>query len=458
MTTGVDRTRLPAPGPVPAVQFPQARVVRLSTGLAMRTVEHAGSPVVQWVWLVPTGSAGDPSALPGLAALTADLLDEGSTTKSALEVHAALDRIGGRLGIQVGSDATSLSLMTPSQFAAEGLALLEEIAIRPRFAETDFERVRDLRRSRLRQMRSVPGAIADRVYLETLYPLHPYGHLGIGTDEALSSVTVADVEQFHRDEYLLAQATLIGAGALTHEAFCEMAESVFGGVSAGLPVEATGGVRVEPDGAESPAAKIVLVDRPGAVQSELRVGHVGIARRVADYHAVLVLNMVLGGQFVSRLNRILREEKGYTYGVHTSFDCRRWPGPFAVQGSVQADATVESVQEVLKQMEAIGGAGPVTPEELNLARAALTKGFARGFETAGQIARGVAQLVQHDLPADEYDRFIARVDEVDMAAVTLAAATHLRVDRASVVVVGPAEQVAEGLAALGLGDPLRLEA
>ena len=118
----------------------------------------------------------------------------------------------------------------------------------------------------------------------------------------------------------------------------------------------------------------------------------------------------------------------------------------------------EVVQEVLGQMEAIGGAVPVTPEELNLARAALTKGFARGFETAGQIARGVAQLVQHDLPADEYDRFIARVDEVDMAAVTLAAATHLRVDRASVVVVGPAEQVAEGLAALGLGDPLRLEA
>ncbi|MEE2791221.1 MAG: insulinase family protein, partial [Acidobacteriota bacterium] len=150
--------------------------------------------------------------------------------------------------------------------------------------------------------------------------------------------------------------------------------------------------------------------------------------------------------------------KGYTYGVHTSFDCRRWPGPFAVQGSVQADATVESVQEVLGQMEAIGGTLPVTSEELNLARAALTKGFARGFETAGQIARGVAQLVQHDLPADEYDRFITRVDQVDVAEVTLAAATHLRVDRAAVVVVGPAEQVAEGLATLGLGEPLRLEA
>ena len=168
--------------------------------------------------------------------------------------------------------------------------------------------------------------------------------------------------------------------------------------------------------------------------------------------------MVFGGQFVSRLNRSLREEKGYTYGVHTSFDCRRWPGPFVMQGSVQADATAESVQEVLEQMAAIGGDGAVTPPELNLARAALTRGFARGFETAGQVARGVAQLVQHDLPMDDYDQFVPRVEAVDGAAVTAAAATHLHADRAVVVVVGPADQIAEGLATLGLGDLLQVEA
>lgn len=458
MTTGVERTRLPVPGPVPTVHFPLVRVVGLSTGLAMRTVEHAGPPVVQWIWLVPTGSAADPEAQPGLAALTADLLDEGSTTRSALELHAALDRIGARLGIQVGSDATSISLMTLSRYAAEGLVLLDEIVARPRFDAADFERVRDLRLSRLRQMRSVPGAVADRVYLETLYPQHPYGHLGIGTAEALSRMTVTDVQQFHRNGYLAAQATLIGAGALTHDAFIEMAKRVFGDWSGRPAVKATADSRVSLGGPESPSARLVLVDRPGAVQSELRIGHVGVARRIADYHAVLVLNMVFGGQFVSRLNRILREEKGYTYGVHTSFDCRRWPGPFVMQGSVQADATAESVQEVLEQMAAIGGDGAVTPPELNLARAALTRGFARGFETAGQVARGVAQLVQHDLPMDDYDQFVPRVEAVDGAAVTAAAATHLHADRAVVVVVGPADQIAEGLATLGLGDLLQVEA
>ena len=148
----------------------------------------------------------------------------------------------------------------------------------------------------------------------------------------------------------------------------------------------------------SPDEAFAWHERPGAVQSELRIGHVAVARRAPDYHALLVLNMVLGGQFVSRLNRSLREEEGYTYGVRTAFDFRRLPGPFSLQGSVQADATGESIAEVLEQMEAISGKRAVTTPELDLARAALTRGFARGFETAGQVVRSVARIVQHALP------------------------------------------------------------
>ncbi|MBM64058.1 MAG: hypothetical protein CL484_14010 [Acidobacteria bacterium] len=440
------------------MRFPAARIARLASGLTIRAVEHLGPPVVQWIWVVPTGSATDPETQPGLAALTADLLDEGSTTLSALDLHAALDRIGARLGIQVGSDATTVSLTTLSRYAEEGLVLLDEIVTRPRFEPVDFERARDLRRSRLRQMRTVPGAVADRVYLERLYPDHPYGHLSIGTDESLSRLTVADVKQFYHEDYLPAQTTLVGVGALAHDTLIELAERVFGGRATGSMFKTAGDDSVEPAELRNPSAQVVIVDRPGAVQSELRIGHVGVARRIADYHAVLVLNMVLGGQFVSRLNRTLREEKGYTYGVRTSFDCRRWPGPFSMQGSVQADATVESVQEVLTQMASFTGDGPVTVSELDLACAALTRGFARGFETVGQVARGVVQLVQHDLPADDYDQFVPQIEAVDEAAVTAAAAEYLHVDRAVVVVVGPASQFAEGLAALGLGDPQYVEA
>ena len=457
MTLVIDRSRLPQPGPVPTARFPPMRSVRLSSGLAMRTVEHPGPPVVTFRLLMPVGSASDPTGQAGLASLTAGLLDEGSDARPALELHAALDRIGGRFGVEVGSDATRVSLTTLSRFAVDALALLAEIVTRPRFDETDVARVRDLRRSRVRQLRTVPGAVADRVFLETLYPQHPYGHLGIGTEHSLVGLTATDVRQFHQDAYQLGRATLIAVGALTHEGFIEAAERAFGEVPV-RPVSAA--VVVDPAGLPPPgppSARIVLVDRPGAVQSELRVGHVAVARRTPDYYALQVLNMVLGGQFVSRLNLRLREEKGYTYGVRTAFDCRRAPGPFAVQGSVQSGATVESLQEVFTQMDAVGGDRPPTPAELDVARSALTRGFARGFETAGQVARGIEGLVLHGLGEDYYDRFVGEVEAVDGSAVTAAAAAHLHADRAVAVIVGPADEIAPGLGVLDLGEPVRVE-
>ncbi len=453
----VDRTRLPAPGPAPAVRFPAVGLHRLTSGMALRTGRHPGPPVVHWLLLWRTGTASDPAAQPGLAALTADLLDEGTEARAALELHAALDRIGGRLGLQVGADATMASVTTLDRHAAEGLALLLEIVTRPRFAAADFDRVRELRRSRVRQMRTVPAAVAERVYLGTLYPGHPYGHLGIGTDAALSRMTVDDVRGFHRERYRLGAATLIATGPFSDAAFADMAERALHELPAIEAAEPEPDARPEAGAPGPPPARLVLVDRPGAVQSELRIGHVAAARRTPGYHALQVLNMVLGGQFVSRLNQSLREEKGYTYGVRTAFQFRRAPGPFAMQGSVQADATAETIREVLDEMAAIGGERPVTAPELDLARSALTRGFARGFETAGQVARGVAQLVQYDLPADEHDRFVPAVTGVDAPAVTAAAARYLRADRAVVVVVGPAEQIEAALGALPLGDPQRVD-
>jgi predicted Zn-dependent peptidase len=413
--------------------------------------------VVTFLLTLPVGSVSDPAGETGLAALTADLFDEGTDTQSAVELHTALDGIGARLGIEVGPDATTVTLTTLSRHAVAGLGLLAAMVARPRFDQVDVERVRELRRSRVRQLRTVSGAVADRVWLETLYPKHPYGRLGIGTDASLAGLTVERVAQFHAEAYQLGSATLIAAGALPHAAFLEAAERAF----AEVPVRpAADAVVVDPTQLAPPgppSARLILVDRPGAVQSELRIGHVAVARSTPDYHALRVLNMVLGGQFTSRLNRCLREEKGYTYGVQTAFDFRLAPGPFAMQGSIQAGATAEAVREVLEQMAAIGGSRPVTPVELGLARDALTRGFARGYETAGQVVRGGAQLVRHGLPDDYYDRFVSIVEAVDERTVTAAATAHLHADRAVVVVVGPADQIAADLARLDLGNLTRVE-
>ena len=315
-----------------------------------------------------------------------------------------------------------------------------------------------LRRSRVQQLRAVSSAAADRVFLETLFPGHPYGHLGIGTDDSLTSLTADQVVAFHRDAYQVGSATLVAVGALTHAELADAAERTFGALTVSPPDAETVAPPGDLGSVGPPASRLVLIDRPGAVQSELRIGHVAVARDTPDYHALQALNVVLGGQFVSRLNQSLREDKGYTYGVRTGFDCRRAPGPFALHGSVQADATAECVQEVISQMAAIGGERPVTAVELDMARAALTRGFARGFETAGQVARGVASLVLHGLPADYYDQFVPDVEAVDAAAVTAAAVAHLRAHEAVAVVVGPAEDLASELSKLGLGEPVLVDA
>jgi predicted Zn-dependent peptidase len=204
--------------------------------------------------------------------------------------------------------------------------------------------------------------------------------------------------------------------------------------------------------APPPATRLALVHRSGAAQSELRIGHVALARRSPDYHAALIANMVLGGQFVSRINMNLREDKGYTYGVRTAFEFRRAPGPFVLHASVQADATAEAVREAIGEIRAIRGDRPITRQELELGRASLTRGYPRNFETADQVARGAAQLALYDLPDDYFTTFVPKVLALDEGDVTRIAAAHIDPSRLLTVVVGDRDKLSPSLRALDMGD------
>jgi predicted Zn-dependent peptidase len=184
------------------------------------------------------------------------------------------------------------------------------------------------------------------------------------------------------------------------------------------------------------------------------VGHLAAERSTPDYYALITLNAVLGGQFVSRINLNLRERKGHTYGARSWFEFRRAPGPFAVQASVQTSATADSVREVFAELQGLGADHPVTPGELDLAKASLTRGYPRNFETAEQLARAMAQQVVHGLPDDYYDRFVPTIRAVDGAAVTRVATRWIPPDRMTVVVVGDRASVREPLAQLDLGEPV----
>jgi zinc protease len=449
----VDRTRLPAPGPPVSFDFPEIRRRTAANGLRICTIEHFEVPLLTCFVLMPVGSAQDPADLPGLAAITGDLLDEGSGDLDALQVHEALGRLGAHLDTEVGADATLLELTVLEQHAPRALEVLASMVRAPRLDARDFSRVRELRLNRLIQLRELPPALADRVFTHLLYGEHPYGHLPIGTEQSLQEIALEDVAAFHQRLYTPTLATIIAVGHAPHERLAALVEAAFGDWQptghAGAGLRDVSGMPVPPPA----GGRLATVHRPGAAQSELRIGHVGPPRTTPDYHAALVLNMILGGQFVSRVNMNLREDKGYTYGARTSFDFRRGPGPFVFQTSVQSSVTVEAVREVLAEMQAIRSDRPVSRKELELGRAALTRGYPRNFETVEQLARAAAQLALYELPDDYFTTFVPRVMAIDEDDVTRAARAHIDPDRLVTVVVGDREKVGPALNGLDLGEP-----
>ena len=446
----VDRSRLPTSGPEAPFHFPAVARHSLANGLQVWTVEHRDVPVLSFQLLLSSGAADDPAEHHGLAAITADMLDEGCGPRSALDIEDALARIGAQFDTEVGSDAAVLTLLTVSRFRDEALALLSDIAARPRFDAEDFSRVKQLRLTRLQQLRDLASASADRLLARLLYADHPYGHMPLGTAASLKTLTVEDAATYHAATWRPDRLTLVAVGDDTHEGLLAAAERAFGRWTAAGDAQPAIPQPITPRA--DAVARVALIDRPGAAQSEVRVGQVAVPRLTPDYHQLLVLNGVLGGQFVSRLNLNLREDKGYTYGARSGFEFRRLPGPFLVQAAVQTTATAPAVREILAELEAIRGPRPATVDEITMAHAALTRGYPRNFETAGQVGRGLSQMALYDLPADTFERFVPAIRAVDSDQVTRAAQERLSPSTMVVAVVGDRARIEPELKALGLGE------
>ena len=448
----IDRSRLPDVADGGTFAFPRIAHHRLANGLAVRTVEHRSAPVVTFVLVVEGGAGADPQGQEGLMALTADMVDEGTGPLNALDVSDALARIGADYDVEVGADATIFALTTLSRFAERGASLLADLTTRPALHEHDFARVKQLRLDRLRQLKDLAPATAERVFLKVLYGGHPYGHLSIGTESSLLPLTREDVQRAHRDAYAPDRSTLVVSGPLDHAALAAVAESAFGGWESGAPAERRlPNVASEIAVPERPSVRLAVVPREAAAQSELRIGHLSARRGTPDYAALLVMNAVMGGQFVSRINLKLREEKGFTYGARTGFDWRRGPAPFVLQASVHTAATAEAVRDSLQELEAIRSSRPPSDEELFLARASLTRGYPRNFETTQQVARSVAQLALFGLPDTYFEEFVPKVQAITAADVSRVAAAYIDPAKAATLIVGDHAAIASTLDSIGLG-------
>jgi predicted Zn-dependent peptidase len=447
--TQTDRFVMPGAGSPERIAFPPIVRSTLPNQAQVWSIQHDSVPVVTIVLQVPAGSAHDPASSPGMAGVMADLLDEGTEAHDAIGLAEALASLGTELEIDVASDFTTFTLSTLSRFMEPALALLGDVIMRPRLSEDDLARVCELRLNRLRQLRSSASAVADRAFLSATFGSHPYGHGTLGTSAALSRVTIDDVRAFHAAAMRPAGATLIVAGDTDPDAVFRAAERQLGEWlprGPGSPPERLPEVPVPPP---SKPARVLVLDRPGAPQTEVRVGHMGPSRRDSDYHTLLTLNALLGGQFSSRINLNLREVRGLTYGARTSFDFRVRSGTFSCDTNVQGDATPLVVSEILAEFEAVGGSRPVTADELERAKSSITRGYVRQFETSMQLALAASRLATFDLPPDSFDRFVPDVEAVTSAAVSAAARANVRPADSIVVVVGDASGWRDKLASLG---------
>jgi zinc protease len=447
----VDRSQLPIPGADRPFHFP--RIVRrsLGNGLELRAVRHRSVPVVSIVLLVPGGSSVDPAAAHGLVSMTAGLLDEGSNGQSALDIADRVARIGGDLDLEAGMDAVVVGLTTLDRFFETGLSLVHELVTAPNLAHDDFTRIRNLRLERLRQMKDHAAAVAERAFARVLYGAHPYGHLSIGSEAALTAMTVEAARDLHAAMFVPAGSTLIVVGDRPEEELLDTAAKMFDSWRApasSMTIDRAAALTPPP---ALPEVALGVLSRPGAAQSELRIGHVCASRSTPDYHALLILNTILGGEFVSRLNLNLRESKGYTYGVRTGFNLRRGIGPFVMQTSVGTDVTGPAVEQALAEIRAIGDTRPATPDEVALAFASVSKGYPRGFETAGQVARSVAQLALHNLPDSHFEDFVPKLSQITADDVGRAARQYLVPAKMATLIVGDLDKIHGSLPGLGLG-------
>jgi predicted Zn-dependent peptidase len=431
---------------LPALTLPAAATRTLSNGLNVRIMGVHKVPTVHLELVVRTGTSGDPAQKFGLASLTADMLDEGAGSRNALGIADAVDFLGAELSATAAVDASYVDLHVPVARLADALPIMADVVAHPTFPDAELKRLREERLASLLETEDDPEELIQVAFPRLVFgPTYRYGTASIGTAASLKGITVADLHAFHVTHYRPANALLVVAGDVTADTIVPLLELTLGGWK-GAPgaKEARLG-----DAPQLTARRVVLIDKPGAAQSQIRIGWVGAARSTPDYFALRVLNTILGEAFTSRLNNNLREVHGYAYGASSRFDMRMSAGAFYAAAGVQTDKTAEALKEFFNELGRIHE--PVSAEELEKARNYLALQIPRNFETSRATASALGQLFVYGLPADYYATYGDRVRAVTADQVKRAADKYVQPDKFLVVIVGDRKVIEDGVKAVNLG-------
>ena len=472
--SGVDRWVMPQAAPEPVFTPPTPVRHRLSNGMGVTVVERRGQPIVTFALVFGAGATADPQALPGLTSFTAQMITEGTKSRSSQEIAEAFEFIGARINSDSRREYTLLSTETLSKHWSTALELVADLVKRPTFPEHELERVRREHLTDLRRGKDDPTVVAERLMARLVFPPDSgYGHYVLGTEASTAKLGRQDLQDLFKRTYIPAQATLIVVGDVVLDEVIKQAEAHFSDWSspfhngAATPT-ALGSDSLTADATDNPTtpatqsvipatqhvipaqAGIYLVDHPRAAQSVIRALQPTIPRQHADYFGMTLVNYVFGGQFSARLNQNLREDKGYSYGYHSSINWYRGPSLMASGGSVQTAVTKEALQETLREFHEIQTTRLITSEELEAARGGILQGYPASFERSAMVLNHLIQMLVFDLPDDYFHTVAPSIKAVTLEGARRVAAERLLPNNLQVLVVGDCQTIEPGLRELDL--------
>jgi len=433
----------PEPGPLGKIEFPAYEKRVLPNGLTVYALEHHEQPVVAIRLLISAGADRDPRDLPGVAAFTANLLNQGTKTRTATKIAEAIDQVGGSLEASADMESTTVGAAVLIDNVGLAFELLNDVVMNPAFATDELSRAQQQSLSGLTANMEDPDFIADAVFDRVVYGSHPYGHLESGTLQSIPKIKREDLVKFHNTYYAPNISALAIVGDLgTTDAF-KLAEQWFGSWSRkDVPPQPNFEVP------KLQGRRIVVIDKPDSVQTEIRVGHTTVTRKDANYFNVLVASYILGGSGSGRLNQTLRVQRGLTYGAYTTIRPKRGPSSFYSTTDTRTEKTVEALKLVFDEIQKFG-TSDVPAQDLQNAKSFIIGSFPLGIEVPNDLATRLTTVFLYDLGDDYLKTFRDRLAAVSGANVLRAAREQLSADNTAAVMVGKAEEFAKDLDGLG---------
>lgn len=439
----VFRATAPAPLEPRPYRFPRVERITLGNGLRVLVAENHSSPLASIRVVVRSGAEHDPLDRAGLASFTADMLDEGAGRMNAVQIAEAFGNLGTSVSAGSNWDRSVVNVDVLSSNLATAVALVADVVRRPTFTQDDIERLRKQRLATILQRKDNASMIASERFAAVVYEGTAYGKPIIGLEPAVERISRDDLLEFYGRHYVPNNTSVIITGDISTRETLNLVRGQFEEWEKGPVIRA---IDVAPR--QIATNRVYLVDRPQAVQSEIRVGAPGVERTSADFFPLLTMNTLLGGNFSSRINLNLRERHGYTYGARSEFAFRREPGPFMVSTPVRNEVTLPAVQEIFNELRRIR-TGEITVEEMRNTKNYLIGVFPAMVESPSDLTNRLQDMEVYGLPENYFDHYRERIAAVTEADLQRVANKYLDPDRMAIVVVGKAEAIRAPLSELG---------